>query len=397
MEVPISNDISKLFIMLRINIHIKDYNVVDMEKKSKIIILILAILVVMGIATHLFLTPSTVENSGAKNVTDMLGRSVEIPESLNKVVATSPPMTTVVYMLAPEKLTALNFEWTDDEKAYVPSQYQGLPNIGGWYGTQDGSYEEFIASEPDIVIESIDEGGDGDLSTVDERQSKFGKIPVVAVNDTTHVEKVDDSIMFIGDVIGAKDNAQKLVDFNDKYLDEVHKKSAQLSDSDKKTVYYAEGNDGLKTNPSGSVHGQLIDLVGGKNVADSLNQGNTTSGVQVSIEQVIKWNPDIIITTDPDFYAKVYNDSNWASINAVKNHEVYLSPQSPFKWFDRPVGANMIIGVPWTAKVIYPDKYADIDMVSVTKEFYSNFYHYDLSNEQAKEILLGSGLKESNL
>ncbi len=397
MEVPISNDISKLFIMLRINIHIKDYNVVDMEKKSKIIILILAILVVMGIATHLFLTPSTVENSGAKNVTDMLGRSVEIPESLNKVVATSPPMTTVVYMLAPEKLTALNFEWTDDEKAYVPSQYQGLPNIGGWYGTQDGSYEEFIASEPDIVIESIDEGGDGDLSTVDERQSKFGKIPVVAVNDTTHVEKVDDSIMFIGDVIGAKDNAQKLVDFNDKYLDEVHKKSAQLSDSDKKTVYYAEGNDGLKTNPSGSVHGQLIDLVGGKNVADSLNQGNTTSGVQVSIEQVIKWNPDIIITTDPDFYAKVYNDSNWASINAVKNHEVYLSPQSPFKWFDRPVGANMIIGVPWTAKVIYPDKYTDIDMVSVTKEFYSNFYHYDLSNEQAKEILLGSGLKESNL
>ena len=234
--MPISNDISKLFIMLRINIHIKDYNVVDMEKKSKIIILILAILVVMGIATHLFLTPSTVENSGSKNVTDMLGRTVEIPESLNKVVATSPPMTTVVYMLAPEKLTALNFEWTDDEKAYVPSQYQGLPNIGGWYGTQDGSYEEFIASEPDIVIESIDEGGDGDLSTVDERQSKFGKIPVVAVNDTTHVEKVDDSIMFIGDVIGAKDNAQKLVDFNDKYLDEVHKKSAQLSDSDKKTV-----------------------------------------------------------------------------------------------------------------------------------------------------------------
>ena len=103
---------------------------------------------------------------------------------------------------------------------------------------------------------------------------------------------------------------------------------------------------------------------------------------------------DVIITTDPDFYAKVYNDSNWASINAVKNHEVYLSPQSPFKWFDRPVGANMIIGVPWTAKVIYPDQYSDIDMLSATKEFYSNFYHFDLSDDQAKQILLDSGLKE---
>ena len=380
--------------MLGTYIHIKDYNVVDMEKKSKIIILILALLIVVGIATHLFLTPSTVENSGSKNITDMIGRAIEIPNSLNKVVATSPPMTTVVYMIAPEKLTALNFEWTDDEKVYVPSQYQRLPNIGGWYGTQDGSYEEFIASEPDIVIESIDEGGDGDLSTVNERQSKFGKIPVVAVNDTTSVEKVDASITFIGEVIGAQDNAKKLTDFNDKYLDIVHKKSPQITD--KKNVYYAEGNDGLKTNPSGSVHGQLIDLVGGNNVADSLSQGNTTSGFQVSIEQVISWNPDVIITTDPDFYAKVYNDSNWAGINAVKNHKVYLSPQSPFKWFDRPVGANMIIGVPWTAKVIYPDQYSDIDMLSATKEFYSNFYHFDLSDEQAKQILLDSGLKEEN-
>ena len=381
--------------MLGINIHIKDCNVVVMENKTKIIILILAILIVLGVITHLFLTPSTVENSGSKNITDMIGRAIEIPNSLNKVVATSPPMTTVVYMIAPEKLTALNFVWTDDEKVYVPSKYHGLPNIGGWYGTQDGSYEEFIASEPDIVIESIDEGGDGDLSTVNERQSKFGKIPVIAVNDTTSVEKVDSSISFIGEVIGAQGNAKKLTDFNDKYLDEVHKKSSQISD--KKNVYYAEGNDGLKTNPSGSVHGQLIDLVGGNNVANSLSQGNTSSGVQVSIEQVISWNPDVIITTDPDFYAKVYNDSNWQSINAVKNHEVYLSPQSPFKWFDRPVGANMIIGVPWTAKVIYPDQYKDIDMVGATKEFYSNFYHYDLSDNQAKQILLDSGIKESNL
>ena len=132
-------------------------------------------------------------------------------------------------------------------------------------------------------------------------------------------------------------------------------------------------------------------------MADAAYQGNTTSGVQVSIEQVISWNPDIIITNDQEFYDSVYSDSNWANINAVKNKEVYVSPQSPFKWFDRPVGANMIIGVPWTAKVIYPDDYKDIDMVSATKEFYSNFYHFDLSDDDAKQLLLDSGLKESNL
>ena len=383
--------------MLGTYIHIKDYNVVDMEKKSKIIILILALLIVVGIATHLFLTPSTIENSGSKNITDMINRSVEIPGSVGNVVATSPPMTTVIYMIAPEKLNAVNFQWNDNELKYVPSHYAGLPVVGGWYGTQDGSYEEFIASEPDVVIESIDESGDGDASTVSERQEKFGSIPVIAVRDTTDVTKVGESILFMGEVIGAEDKANELNDFNNKYLNMVNERSSSLSDADKKTVYYAEGDDGLQTNPSHSAHGQLIDLVGGKNVADSAAQGNTTSGIQVSIEQVIKWNPDVIITTDPEFYASVYDNPNWANIKAVQNKEVYLSPQSPFKWFDRPVGANMIIGVPWTAKVIYPDQYKDINMVETTKEFYSNFYHYDLSDDEAKQMLLDSGLKESNL
>jgi iron complex transport system substrate-binding protein len=201
----------------------------------------------------------------------------------------------------------------------------------------------------------------------------------------------------MGEVVGAQEKAKELNDFNKKYLDIVHDRSSKLSDSDKVKVYYAQGDDGLQTTPSHSTHGQLIDLIGGINVADSVAQGNTTGGVQVSIEQVMSWNPDKIITNDLEFYAKVYSDSNWGKLDAVKNKEVYLSPQSPFKWFDRPVGANMIIGVPWTAKCLYPDDYKDINMVDATKEFYSDFYHFDLSDDQAKQILLDSGLKESNL
>ena len=248
-----------------------------MEKKLKIIILILVILVALGLATHLFLTPSSVKSDSVENVTDMINRTVEVPSAVDNIVATSPPMTTVLYMIAPDKLKAVNFQWTDDELKYVPGQYANLPVVGGWYGTQDGSYEEFIAAEPDVVIESIDEGGDGDLSTVEERQEKFGTIPVIAVRDTTNVEKVGESILFMGKVVGAEDKANQLNDFNNKYLDIVHDRASKLSDSDRRTVYYAYGDDGLQTSPSHSTHGQLMDLVGGKNVADALNQGNTTS------------------------------------------------------------------------------------------------------------------------
>ena len=203
---------------------------------------------------------------------------------------------------------------------YVPSQYHNYPVVGGWYGSQDGSYEEFIASEPDIVIESIDEGGDGDASTVKERQENFGKIPVIAVNDTTNVEKVGESITFMGKLLEHRTKQKNSMTSTRNILIWFMTRSSKLSDCNKITVYYAQGDDGLQTTPSHSTHGQLIDLVGGKNVADSVSQGNTTNGVQVSMEQVISWNPDKIVTNDPEFYSKVYQDSNWGEIlMRVKN------------------------------------------------------------------------------
>lgn len=365
-----------------------------MDKKNKIIIVILAILIVTGVAIHLFLTPTTVETVGSVNVTDMANRTVEIPATVNKAVATSPPMTTIMYMLAPDKLSAVNFQWTEEEMEFVPTQYQNYPVVGGWFGSQQGNYEEFIASEPNLIVESIDEGMGSDLSEIEERQEKFGSIPVVAVEDNTDVTKMGESILFMGTILGEEDKAQSLVDFNNRYLDIVQQKAASIPDDQRKTVYYAQGNDGLQTDPSGSAHAQLINLCGGINVADT--EFSNSSTTQVSIEQVLNWNPDVIITTDPDFYNKVFDDSNWQNVKAVQDGEVYLSPQSPFKWFDRPPGANVIIGVPWTAKILYPDQFSEIDMINATQEFYSEFYHVDLSQDQVRDLLISTGLKEEN-
>ena len=90
------------------------------------------LLIVMGVGIHLFLSPSTVGTFGSKNITDMDGRVVEVPTSINNVVATSPPMSTIIYMLAPDKLKALNFEWTNEELAYdyIPRELLERPKVG---------------------------------------------------------------------------------------------------------------------------------------------------------------------------------------------------------------------------------------------------------------------------
>ena len=329
-------------------------------------------------------------------ITDMANRTLTVPVSVNKVLATSPPTTVIVYMLAPDKLLAFNYVVTDEEKKYMPDKYKNLPSVGGWYGSQSGSYEEFISMHPDVIFDGVTQPTSSyqhsaTLATLQERQQQFGLIPDVGVVDSNDITLFNPSISFIGKVLGAKDTADKLTGFNDRVQKEVKDVVSTIPESEKVTVYYAEGSTGLQTDPSGSSHSQLIDFCGGINVANVQIQGGAGHS-EVSMEQILNWNPEVIITTDPTFYANVYTSSSWSGINAVKNKRVYLSPQSPFKWFDRPTGANMIMGIPWTAKVLYPDKFKDLDLNSLVKEFYSEFYHYDLSDEEINNILKGTGM-----
>ncbi|OPX58166.1 MAG: corrinoid ABC transporter substrate-binding protein [Methanobacterium sp. PtaB.Bin024] len=371
-----------------------------MNKNHLILITAVALIAASGLGYYLTET-GYILGEGNTTITDMAGRNLTVPSPINNVLSTSPTATGIVYMVAPEKLLALNYQTTSEEQEYMPNEYKDLPSVGGWYGSQSGSYEQFISMDPDVVLESIASSNSttstnylSSIATLEERQKKFGSIPVVGVTDTSDVTTINPSIEFIGKLLGNEDKSDKLVSFNERVQKEVTNVVSTIPDSEKVKVYYAEGSAGLQTDPSGSVHGQLIDFCGGENVADVQIQGGSGK-TDVSMEQVLSWDPEVIITTDPTFYASVYSNSTWSAVTAVKNKRVYLSPQSPFKWFDRPTGANMIIGIPWVAKILYPDKFQDLDLTSDVKEFYSEFYHYDLSDDEVKSILEGSGMNSS--
>lgn len=366
------------------------------------LVLVAAVLLIVASGVGYYLTETGLAlGTGNTTIMDMADRNLTVPSPITKVLSTSPTATVIVYMVAPETLLAFNYETTTEEQKYMSDPYKNLPSVGGWYGTQSGSYEQFISMDPQIVLESVAASNStssmthaAPTSTLNERQRKFGSIPVVAVDDNSNVTTVNPSIEFIGKLLGNEDRAKKLTEFNTNIQKEVTDVVSTIPESERVTVYYAEGSEGLQTEPVGSVHGQLIDLCGGINVADVQLQGGA-GHTEVSMEQVLSWNPEVIITTEQTFFDNVYGNSSWSGVDAVKNKKVYLSPQSPFKWFDRPTGANMIIGIPWVAKVLYPDKFQDLSLVSKVKEFYSEFYHYDLSDDEVKGILEASGMNST--
>ena len=184
-------------------------------------------------------------------------------------------------------------------------------------------------------------------------------------------------------MISRQDDGEKFARYADDTLKTINGRTAAIAPSNRPRVYYARGPRGLITGLGGSINVETIELL-----AQNVAGGNNGGLANVSIEQVLLWNPDVIITIDQDFAANVYNDPSWASMNAVRNRRVHLSPKIPFGWVDFPPSVNRLIGLWWLAKILYPDRFQE-DMRALTRDFYTMFYHRTPSEAQIDHVLAG--------
>ena len=333
-------------------------------------------------------TATTAAPASFRTIKDMAGRTVVIPATVTNVLSTSPPPATFVYMLAPEKLGAwLGPSPRQAGTKFIPEEYRDKPAFR--WGRGLTPYEAYIAARPDVVFCGFESGNN--TSHVDMVQEKLGAVPVVCVVNTRNATGYAETLRFMGDVLGVPDRAERLTGYYRNVLDEVQAGVAAVPVNDRIRVYYAEGSDGLSTDPAGSVHAQLIEVCGGVNVADCrISSGSGMTAV--TMESVLLWKPEVIITTSPDFAAYVCGDETWKLLPAVKNRNVHCTPAQPYNWFDRPPGVNRIAGIPWTAHVLYPDIFPEEWFTKKIREFYSLFYHYELGDGDLR-FLLHSGKK----
>lgn len=327
--------------------------------------------------------------TGTKTVKDMAGREVEIPTDIKKVYCTSPVGTIITYTISPDLLAGLNYEASDVEKEYLLPSFTSLPVLGGWYGKgNEGNLEEIAKAKPDIILNA----GTITEDTVefsDNLQKQLG-IPVVFVG--VDLLTMADSYNFLGEMLGMQERTDELASYVTESLKDAQDKAANIKEEDKIRVYYAEAAQGLQTDPAGSSHTQILDLLAGINVADV----EATSGygrAEVSVEQLIAWDPDLIIAGFDAGYAEdgaafdyMQADSVMMNLRAIQNGNIYEVPSAPFSWFDRPPSANMILGIKWTAQILYPDLF-DYDMKEEAKRFYKLFYFCDLTDEQVATLL----------
>jgi len=107
---------------------------------------------------------------------------------------------------------------------------------------------------------------------------------------------------------------------------------------------------------------------------------------KITLEQVMIYNPEVIITPEESFYRSVFNDSRWQRIKAVRENRVYLTPDAPFNWFDRPPSFMRFLGLKWLMSILYPNE-CSVNLVSATREFFKLFLSAEVSDEQINHIL----------
>lgn len=299
---------------------------------------------------------------------DSAGRRIAVPARVERVFAAGPPASVLVFAIAPDTLLGWNRAMTPEEARFIPPRYAALPALGRLTGRANtANVETVLKARPDLILD-VGSVTPTFVSLADRVQAQTG-VPYVLLDG--RLEALSRTLELAGALLGRDDRAQRLAQYVGRTLEEVRTQVSMIAEKQRPRVYYARGPNGLQTALPGSINVEALEFVGARNVAAGPPGGGL---INVSREQVLAWNPEVIVTIDPNFYAAVWSDPAWAGVAAVRSGRVHLSPHLPFGWVDFPPGLNRVMGVRWLAAVLYPDRFPG-DLRRQTEAFYRLFYH----------------------
>ena len=180
-------------------------------------------------------------------------------------------------------------------------------------------------------------------------------------------ENTPAALRLVADILGVKERGEALARAVEETFAVVDKVVASVAEAKRPRVYLARGPEGFETGTRGSINTEIIERVGGVNVAEGLREKGGIANV--SPEQVIAWAPDTIITIDQGFKRDVSGKPAWRPVPAVAAGRVLLAPTLPYGFIDAPPSANRLIGLTWLLHKLYPAE-APGDLRQQVRGFY---------------------------
>lgn len=334
-----------------------------MKKISKILILLLIVCVFGACGKSTTSTSTTAANSNKKiTVTDGLGRKVELSKPAEKVLSDYPIATQILCALGEQNnILGADGKVMKDPLSFSPKA--GASKLAASKGNNELNVEQVVAAKPDIVF--IQKKSKQVIPNLEKSNIK------VFVVNAENLDELKSTVRNLGIVTGKEKKADEFIDYYTQKLDSVNNKLKGVDQKNKPKVYMAGGSMYL-TPGKNMFQNSFIELGGGINVAGSLSKSAKWS--EISAEQLISWNPDIIILTQYSGVKPqdVLNNAGLKDINAVKNKKVYLIPSKMSSW-DMPC-PQTILGIMWLSTKTNPEVFKDTNITKEVDDFYQKFY-----------------------
>ncbi len=314
--------------------------------------------------------------AGPRTITDVLGRSVEIPSEVNEIVGLSSAARFIVYAGAADKVVGLSeLEIKGDPgMPFAYAAHDVFANCAAVSsgGSGDTVYtEELVVLDPEVIIMLTSEA-----AKADELQAQL-EIPVVAITANGFTDKkFQDSLMVIGEVAGTADHAETVCKAIQGWIDDMNARTKDIPEEDKPTVY--NGGMGFR-GPHGfegtSAKYPPFMAINAKNVADEADE---KGAFLVDLEQVTVWDPDIIFLNPSNMYLVnedyAKNAAFYDNLRAVKEGKLYS--QVNFNYFS----TNMELAIAdayYAGTIIYPEHFADVDFNTKAEEIFNTMIGMD--------------------
>lgn len=302
-------------------------------------------------------------------VADATGRRVAVPDRIARVFPAGPPAAILLYTLAPDLLAG----WparppSPAEAAFLTPEAAALPQIGRLTGRDNSAnVEAVLAQRPDLVLDYgstrpvfVDLAG---------RVQQQTGLPTLLLDGA--LPRIPETYRLLGEILGRRDAGAARAATAERILGEATAAAEALRAQGRPRVLYVRGPRGLETGVAGSINTEIIEFAGAENVAASALGGGGL--VQISMEQVLAWNPDWVIGIHPGFIAQAKADPLWQALPAVRRGRLVLAPGLPFGWVDFPPSVNRLLGLMWLP-VLFGVRPRE-ELAEAIAEFHALFFH----------------------
>lgn len=359
----------------------------EYQKRSVSLLKYFVLLLILPISTGIFRSPhglaaASADSPSTRIITDRAGRTVTIPDRPERIACIFGPSY--------EKLFA--FGGADRisivANVMLPWCYKLNPDLRkipvmGNYAELD--MEELLNLKTDLVIYHP-------FAKQIERLNASGLPVVVAYDGSQRQLTLDDfirdyygQIRFYGELLGgsANDIAQEYCKYVDKRIQKVVDITSKIPPFRRPRVFYFCGqvNGPAGTQSRNSTADWLVTAAGGI----MLTHDDPSYFIAVTTEQMILWNPDIIVVSTLPSIDPVIKNPHWKRLTAIKENKVFMSPEGLFYWSH--FSTESFLCIMFLAKLFHPDLFSDLDVKQELQDYYSRFYHYELTEDEAERIL----------